>query len=60
MVDLLKHNEELVDAKTQLLHLKENCEEMNNKQDELTVTLTIKGMYYQYKSSTKSLCLDPP
>ena len=58
MVDLLKHNEDLVDAKNQLLQLKENCEEMNNKRDELAVTLTIKGMYSSVLKNSLRWCVN--
>ena len=46
MADLLAHDQELVTAKQQQIQLKENCEEMRNKRDELTVTLTLKGNVY--------------
>lgn len=42
----MAHDQELVTAKQQQIQLKENCEEMRNKRDELTVTLTLKGNVY--------------
>ena len=41
--ELLTHEQQMVDVKQQLFKLKENCEEMKNKRDELSVTLTLKG-----------------